>query len=129
MKFKFLLPIVTIIVFSLTAINAQTKVEVNSTEANTMLQKDKKLIVLDVRTSDEFKEGHLKGAINIDIRQPDALSKIDKLDHHAVYLIHCRTNHRSKTAVDHMMQNGFTTVYQMTDGMNGWIKNNLPVER
>jgi phage shock protein E len=129
MKFNFLLPIVALIFFSLTAINAQTKAEVNSTEANTLLQKNKKIIVLDVRTSDEFKEGHLKGAINIDIRQPDALSKIDKLDHHAVYLVHCRTNHRSKTAVDHMLQNGFTTVYQMTDGMNGWIKNKLPVVR
>jgi len=50
-----------------------------------MLQKDKKLVVLDVRTSDEFREGHIKGAINIDIKQPDALSKIDKLDHIRTY--------------------------------------------
>jgi phage shock protein E len=94
-----------------------------------MLQKDKKMIILDVRTADEFKEGHLKGAINIDIRQPEAFSKIDKLDHNAKYLVHCRTNHRSKTAVDHMIQSGFKTVYQMMDGYTGWVANNLEVQK
>ncbi len=101
--------------------------EVNSKEVSTMLQKDKKLVVLDVRTADEFNEGHIKGAINIDIRQPDAFSKIDKLDHNAKYIVHCRTNHRSKIAVDHMVQSGFKTVYQMMDGSIGWFQNGLPV--
>jgi phage shock protein E len=110
---------------SVLMLNAQIK-EVNSPEVNTMLQKDKKLVVLDVRTSDEFNAGHLKGAINIDIRQPDALSKIDKLDHNAKYIVHCRTNHRSKVAVDHMVQSGFKNIYQMMDGFNGWSLNNLP---
>ena len=114
---------------SLIALNAQSKIETNSTEVNTMLQKDKKLIVLDVRTPEEFKEGHLKGAINIDIRQSDALAKIDKLDHNAKYIVHCRTNHRSKTAVDHMVQSGFKTVYQMMDGFTGWAANNLAIEK
>jgi hypothetical protein len=51
--------LVTILLLSsFSAMNAQIKAEINSTEANTMLQKDKKLIILDVRTADEFKEGH-----------------------------------------------------------------------
>jgi len=102
---------------------------INSKEVTAMFQKDKKLVVLDVRTADEFKAGHIKGAINIDIRQPDALSKIDKLDHHAKYIVHCRTNHRSKVAAEHMAQNGFKNVYQMMDGFNGWSQNNLPIEK
>ena len=128
-KFKVFIQIILLLFTSFSAINAQSKVEVNSTEANTMLQKDKKLIILDVRTADEFKEGHLKGAINIDIRKPDALSKIDKLDHNAKYLVHCRTNHRSKIAVDHMVQSGFKMVYQMMDGYAGWAANNLAIEK
>lgn len=127
MKIKLFIPIIVLLFSSLTVINAQKKVEVNSKEVNTMVQKDKKLIVLDVRTADEFKEGHLKGAINIDIRQPDALSKIDKLDHNAKYIVHCRTNHRSQIAVEHMVQSGFKTVYQMMDGFSGWNENKLPL--
>jgi phage shock protein E len=129
MKFKVFIQIIILLLTSFTVIHAQNKTELNSKEASAMLQKDKKVIVLDVRTPVEFNEGHIKGAINIDIRQPDAFVKIDKLDHNAKYLVHCRTNHRSKAAVDHMVQSGFITVYQMTDGMNGWINNNLPVER
>jgi rhodanese-related sulfurtransferase len=92
-----------------------------------MVQKDKKLIIIDVRTVEEFNSGHIKGAINIDIRQPNALSKIDKLDHNAKYIVHCRTNRRSKNVVDYMVQQKFIAVYQMVDGMNGWVQNNLPL--
>lgn len=115
-----------LLLFSFIALNAQIK-EVNSKEVASMIKKDNKWVVLDVRTADEFNARHIKGAINIDIRQPDALRKIDKLDRNARYIVHCRTNHRSKIAVDHMVQSGFKTVYQMMDGMNGWDENKLPV--
>ena len=127
MKFKFIALIVVLIISSFTVIEAQNKIEVNSKKVSKMIRKDKKLIVLDVRTADEFKEGHINGAINIDIRQPDALEKIDKLDRNAKFIVHCRTNHRSKTATDHMVQSGFKTVYQMMDGITGWNQNKLPV--
>ena len=92
-----------------------------------MLQQNNKLIVLDVRTAEEFNAGHIIGAINIDIKQPDALSKIDKLDHNAKYIVHCRTNNRSEIAVNHMVESGFVSVYQMMDGFNGWSENGFPV--
>ena len=129
MKTKFLIPIIIMLFSANTIINAQGKVELDSKQASVMITKDSKLIILDVRTADEFKEGHLKGAINIDIRQPDALSKIDKLDHNAKYIVHCRTNHRSTTAVDHMVKSGFKTVYQMMDGYTGWAANNLEIQK
>jgi rhodanese-related sulfurtransferase len=109
--------------------NAQEIKQVKSTDVSALLQKDKKIVVLDVRTADEFKAGHIKGTINIDIRQPDAFSKIDKLDRNAKYIVHCRTNRRSKTAVDHMAQSGFKNISQITDGFSGWSENNLPVEK
>lgn len=129
MKISRIIPTIALLLISFAAINAQNKIEVNSKEVNTMLQKDKKLIVLDVRTVDEFNDGHIKGAINIDIKQPDALSKIDKLDHNAKYIVHCRTNHRSKIAADHMVQSGFKNVYQMMDGITGWNQNSLPITK
>jgi len=114
---------------SVMTIDAQNKAEVNSIKVNTMIKTDKSFVLLDVRTSEEFKEGHIKTAINIDIRQPDALTKIDKLDKKAKYIVHCRTNRRSKIAVDYMIQNGFKAVYQMTDGYIGWIQNSLAIEK
>jgi rhodanese-related sulfurtransferase len=129
MKHKLLVTLVVLMIASFPAAQAQKKIEVNSKEVNAMLQKDKKLVVLDVRTLEEFMDGHIKGAINIDIRQPDAFGKIDKLDRNGKYIVHCRTNHRSKTAVDHMLQSGFKSVYQMMDGITGWNENNLPITK
>ena len=129
MKTKLLLPVLALLFCSFTTIAAQTKVEVNSKQVNSMLQKDKKWIVLDVRSAEEFNSGHIKGAQNIDIRQPDAFSKIDKLNKNAKYIVHCRTNHRSGIAVEHMMQSGFKNIYQMMDGWSGWLTNNLPVQK
>ena len=129
MKTKLLLPVLALLFCSFTTITAQTKIEVNSKQVNSMLQKDKKWIVLDVRSAEEFNSGHIKGALNIDIRQPDAFSKIDKLNKNAKYIVHCRTNHRSGMAVEHMMQSGFKKIYQMMDGWSGWLTNNLPVQK
>lgn len=109
------------------ALHAQQIKPVNSNQVNTMLQKEKDWVVLDVRTPEEFKAGHIKGAVNIDIRQTDAFAKLDKLNHKAKYIVHCRTSHRSKVAVDYMAKKGFTTVYQMMDGMNGWNEQGLAV--
>ena len=129
MKIKIILPAIILVLSSFIGVQAQNKIEVNSKQVSTLLQKDKKLVVLDVRTAEEFNEGHIKGAVNIDIRQSDAFSKIDKLNRKATYIVHCRTNHRSGIAVDHMMQSGFKNVYQMMDGFPGWAANKLPVQK
>jgi rhodanese-related sulfurtransferase len=129
MKTKLLLSVLVLMFCSFTIITAQNKVSVSSKQVSSMLLKDKKIIVLDVRTAEEFSYGHIKGALNIDIRQPDAFSKIDKLNKNVKYIVHCRTNHRSGIAVNHMIQSGFKNIYQMMDGWSGWSMNNLPVQK
>ncbi|MDD2798359.1 MAG: rhodanese-like domain-containing protein [Bacteroidales bacterium] len=129
MKLKYWLPAFVLMLTSFATIDAQNKKEVVSSDVVTMLQKDKKLVVLDVRSPEEFSEGHIKGALNIDIRQSDATAKIDKLDKNAKYIVHCRTNHRSSMAVSYMMQKGFKTIFQMMDGFSGWAANGLPIQK
>ena len=126
MKTKVLITLIA--VFStITFAQGQQLKQVTSKEAANMLKSDKNLVVLDVRTAEEFKDGHIKGALNIDIRQPDAFVKIDKLNRNSKYIVHCRTNHRSQVAVDHMLQSGFKNIIQIKDGFNGWSQNGLPV--
>lgn len=110
-------------------IYAQEKIDVTSKEVNSMVQKDNRFVVLDVRTPGEFSQGHIKGAVNIDINQPDALEKIGKLDKNATYIVYCRTKNRSGVAVNYMMKNDFSKIFHMTDGMVGWNQSKLPVER
>jgi len=129
MKLNKLLPILVLMLISLTNIDAQNKVEVISKQANSLLQKDTKIIVLDVRTPEEFNQGHIKGALNIDVYKSDAISKIDKLNKNTKYLVYCRTRNRSGYVVDHMIKGGFKNVYQMIDGFPGWEGNKLPFQK
>ncbi len=125
-KVKFILAMLIVFSSAFSNLEAANKIQIDSKQASEMLNKDKKIIVLDVRTAVEFNEGHIKGAVNIDIRQPDAYSKLDKLNHSVKYLVHCRTNHRSGIATDYMVQKGFKSTYQIMDGFPGWAANNLP---
>lgn len=122
--------VILLVIFAISTVmtQAQNKIEVNSAQANELIQKNKKIVVLDVRTPDEFELGRVKGAINIDMLQTDATSKISKLDKTKTYLVYCRTHHRSDNAVNFMMQHGFKNIYQMVDGFNGWMANKLPEE-
>jgi len=108
---------------------AQKIVQITSTEVSTKIEKEKKWIVLDVRTPAEFKDGHIKNAVNIDITAEDSHQKIDKLNKKDKYIVHCRSNHRSGIAVEYMSKQGFKTIYQMSDGYTGWSTNKLPIEK
>lgn len=127
MKKQFFILLV-IMVLSSVMTQAQNKIEVSSEQALELIQKNNNIVVLDVRTSEEFESGHVKGALNIDIYQQDFYSKISKLDKTKTYLIYCRTNRRSGNAVNFMIQNGFKSLYQMMDGFVGWSANKLPEE-
>lgn len=80
------------------------------------------LTVLDVRTSDEFGEGHIKGATQIDFFGADFEKELAKLDREKNYLLHCRSGGRSTKAMAVMKKLGFTSVYHLDGGMLAWTK-------
>lgn len=69
--------------------------------------------VIDVRTPEEFDEGYVKGAVNIDVSNPNFESQIASLDKDAAYSIYCRSGNRSAVAVDIMRNAGFTNVVDL----------------
>ncbi|MDO5035203.1 MAG: rhodanese-like domain-containing protein [Actinomycetaceae bacterium] len=66
--------------------------------------------IIDVRTPEEFQEGHLEGALNIDIQDPGFAAAIDELDPEGSYDIYCRSGNRAGQAIEYMKQKGFTNV-------------------
>ncbi|BDA65390.1 rhodanese-like domain-containing protein [Actinomyces capricornis] len=65
---------------------------------------------IDVRAPEEYAEGHLEGAVNIDITAEDFTSRIQELDPSASYQVYCRSGNRSAQAVAAMREAGFTRV-------------------
>lgn len=97
---------------------AQTNLTVAETEK--LIQNQKKLVIVDVRTPEEFQAGHLPYAVLIDFRNPNFKSEIAKLSKNRPTLVYCRTGHRSGEAVKIMHEMGFKKVYNLVGGYVGW---------
>lgn len=67
-------------------------------------------IVIDVRTPAEYSEGHLEGAVNIDVKDPNFGVILSQLPTDGDYVVYCRSGNRSAKAVEIMKAAGFTNV-------------------
>ena len=88
-----------------------------------------KVTVLDVRTADEYKEGHLKDAKNIDVTENDFEAKLGALDKNKPVLVHCQAGGRSTRSLPTLEKLGFSEVYHLDGGYGGWVKAGKPVEK
>ena len=77
-------------------------------------------ILLDVRTPEEFAEGHLPGAINIDFKNEGFSAALDTLDKTKQYEVYCRSGHRSGESTEMMTKKGFKKVYDLEGGILKW---------
>jgi rhodanese-related sulfurtransferase len=82
--------------------------------------KKKKVVVLDIRTPDEFKAGHLENAKNIDFFEDDFKAEVEKLDKDKTYLVHCRSGGRSTKSLEVFKKLGFKTIYHLDGGFLAW---------
>lgn len=89
-----------------------------STEEAKKLVDDSEAVVLDVRTPEEFEEGHIPKATLIPLQELE--SRLGELDKDETYLVVCRSGNRSVQASELLVQEGFKKVYNMTRGMNTW---------
>jgi len=90
---------------------------------------EKKVVVLDVRTPEEFKAGHIAGATNINFRAADFEKRVADLDKNKSYLVHCASGGRSTSCLSVLKKLKFESVYHLDGGINAWKKAGLPVKR
>lgn len=85
------------------------------------------LVVLDIRTPEEYNEVRLDGAINVDYYATDFADQLDTLDKNNPYVMYCRSGNRSSDAVETMKDLGFTEVYEIDGGIVNWYEAGFPV--
>lgn len=78
------------------------------------------VVVLDVRTPEEFVAGHLANAQNVDFYASDFASQLDELDKDTPYVVYCRSGNRSASAIEIMRNLGFTEVWEVDGGIIAW---------
>lgn len=104
--------------------------DLDAQKARQMIQESKigkSLVIIDVRSPQEFAEGHIDGAINVNVNDPEFENNLEKLDRNQTYLVNCRSGHRSLKACSIMADKGFGKVYNLFGGLNEWIGDGLPL--
>ena len=125
-----LMVLVALLSLALTSMAAdETKVKKVGVDEFEKLWKDKSNVVLDVRTSGEYANGHIPGAVNVDVKSPDFAKKVADLDKSKTYLVHCAAGVRSARACDILASKGFKSLVDLSPGFSGWEKAGKPVEK
>src|SRR5690349_21344602 len=93
------------------------------------LWKEKKGVVLDVRTAKEYQAGHIPGAVNIDVNAGDFDKKVAELDKNKTYLVHCASGVRSVRACEKMNRMDFKELFNLQGGIKAWEKAGKEVEK
>lgn len=82
--------------------------------------------ILDVRTPEEYSDGHINNALNLDFTASAFRESLEKLDRNKTYMVYCRTGNRSSKAVNMMNELDFQKVYHL-GGIVDWKDKGYPV--
>ncbi|MEI6844227.1 MAG: rhodanese-like domain-containing protein [Actinomycetes bacterium] len=85
------------------------------------------VVTIDVRTRGEYMTGHIAGAINIDVEATTFDNEIAKLDKTKTYAVYCHSGRRSGIATTAMAKAGFTSIFNLSNGVTDWIAQGLPL--
>ena len=78
--------------------------------------------LVDVRTPEEFGEGHIEGATNINYHDADFKSQLEQLNKEKPVFVYCRSGGRSGRSMKDFKDLGFKKVYDLKGGFNAWSK-------
>lgn len=105
---------------------AQTEVKnISPKQAKELIDKEKDVFVLDVRTKEEYDKMHIKGAHLIPIQEME--QNINKIPKDKKVVVHCAAGKRSAKACEILKDKGLKELYNVEGGINKWQAEGCPV--
>lgn len=104
------------------------KIDVN--EAYSFLKKHKgssDIVLIDLRTKEEYDKGYLEGSVSIDFRQADSPAKLEALDREKRYILYSKGSTEGLMAFELMKELRFENVHVITGGFDEWKAKGLPL--
>ncbi|MFM8771671.1 MAG: rhodanese-like domain-containing protein [Candidatus Kapaibacterium sp.] len=115
------------VLLTLSLASAKEGGDVTPQEVAKMLRKDRSVILLDVRTPEEYKQGHLKGCKLMNFYDADFRDRAKKLPKDKRIVLYCRSGRRSADAMSYLTSIGYSRVFNMLGGIIAWQKDRQPV--
>ena len=85
------------------------------------------IVLIDVRTPQEFEQGHLENAVNINIADKSFAEEVGKLDRSEPVYVYCQVGGRSARAASMLKEMGFEEVYDLEGGISNWERSGMKV--
>jgi rhodanese-related sulfurtransferase len=101
--------------------------DISSRDAKALLDKNRNIYLLDVRTPQENSQGKLPGTVLIPINEFER--RIAEVPRNKTIIVYCAVGSRSRAAAEYLSRNGYKEVYNMSDGIVGWYRNGFQVMR
>ena len=107
---------------------SNTAENVDAAMAREMLAENQ-VKVLDVRTPEEYQDGHIEGATQINFYEDNFEEQLKELPKDESYLVYCHSGNRSGKTLAKMKQMGFEKVYNLKGGISAWKESGNEVKK
>ena len=102
---------------------------ISAKELQALIKDKADLQLIDVRTDQEYKAGHLSKSVLIDYYKSDFKSQLAKLDKNKPIVVYCAVGGRSASTLKLLKNMGFKEAYDLTGGIRAWQKQKLPIDQ
>lgn len=125
------IPIFLVLLFTIVSFSsqAQTVKKLDPQSFDKKIKELKNPILIDVRTQDEYEQGHLANAKVIDINSSDFETRVSKLDKSQPVFVYCKAGSRSNKAANILSGLGFKEIYDLSGGITAWRAENKPIDK
>ena len=124
---RIIAPLLSLLVLIVSLSFAAGVGNVTSSQAQALLARNQKIVLLDVRTPEEYRQAHLRGSVLIPLGELGRRGQ--EVPRDRPVLVYCAVGARSTSAADFLSSRGYREVYNMTDGIVGWYRNRLPIQK
>lgn len=101
-------------------VNNENVKNLSPEEAYNFINDNKDIIILDVRTKEEFGSGHIPKAKSFPVHEISfRIEELEKFKDKPV-LVYCASGGRSPAAIKHLLKNNFTNIYHLNKGISAW---------
>ena len=127
---KTILKTVLIIFISVLNLNCKTEPSNSATQRGKVIlvspadfkEKSQNQTIIDIRTPQEYGQGYIEGAININYFDRSFLDQVSEFDKNKPIFIYCRSGNRTSSASKKLLKLGFTEVYDLQGGIISWAR-------